>query len=105
MLKEKSKKLLTIGAKGNESILRGINYGFNEIFIIDNNKAILKFLQKECENYPVEMKFIHIDPRLFFKINTNKFDLIEIALNNSFITHSIPSLCENYIYIVESFNV
>ncbi len=100
LLNEK-RNLLLLGSGGNEGFLRGLYHNFKKITGIENKKELIEIIS----NYiPSNSEILNFEIRDFLKTTTNSFDLIEINLYESFVSSTIPSLNENYLYTIEAFH-
>jgi len=104
-----NKSLLIIGMGGGEGVLRGIYNGFSKIIVLENNRWLIEMMKNELSEYSgniFNLQYVrayNIEPRNFLRSTSENFDIIEISLYDSYVTSTIPSLSENYIYTVESF--
>ncbi len=105
ILSEDAKKNLLVIGSGAEGILRGISSGFDKICVVENNRKLMDILKKDKDASKIylhpKVEIFNLEARNFFKINKKRFDLIEMNLYDSFVSSTIQSLNENYLYTVE----
>lgn len=108
LLEDSIDKVLIVGTGGGEGILRALYFNAKEIKGIELNKGVIDLMKNELSEFSgniynlenVDVK--NCDASDYIKNTKEFFDIIEIALLDSFIGSGLNSIGENYIYTVES---
>lgn len=101
--------ILIVNPSGTESILRAIQFKYENITAIEENKWIKKIIEEELQTLHKKngintqrIKLIIDTPRNFFRNTDERYDIIELSLYDSYHSSPLLSLNENYLYTLES---
>jgi len=106
----KNPEVLVIGAGGGSEILSALYHKASKIEAVEVNPQIIKIVGKDYANFAgkiyslPEVKVILAEGRGYTESTSNRYDLIQISLLDSFAASSagVYALSESYLYTVEA---
>ncbi|MEE8277907.1 MAG: hypothetical protein V3R89_04215 [Thermoanaerobaculia bacterium] len=105
------KKVLVIGPGGGMDVVNGVERGAEAVVGVEINGRIIELMQDDFDEFAghiyrhPSVRIVHSDGRNFVESSSEKFDLIQLTLVDTFaaISSGALSLSEDFLYTTEAF--